>query len=401
VFPRAFDQERFPPDWNEPGFDGREQETRRLNNQGQTPRRKGAAASWDFSKITIFPPSQQASIAQLRLQAKLTIGSINDPLEQEADRVADQVMRMLAPEVAPTSATPQVSRKCAGCEADEEEKLQKKEARTAEAASSKAPPIVHEVLRSSGQPLDAGTRTFFEPRFGRDFGGIRIHTDAKGAESARAMNALAYTVGQHVVFNASQYTLHNQLGRRLLAHELVHTLQQGAAQQPEVALRQAAVGGGRKLQIFEPRLENLQRLVDAAKKLQRYAGSVYSSLAEKTSAKNPLAPVFFPEVSRIDGDVGEMLRQALLGVQRGRLPAQQYADTIYGLSSAKNRLDSILIRARLARPAKGGQVVTEFVDPYEETVDLTDVADLMQLLPKGVIPGTAVTYGTSELLHKK
>src|ERR1041385_5790965 len=70
--------------------------------------------------------------------------------------------------------------------------------------SAKAPPIVHEVLRSPGQPLDASTRAFMEPRFGRDFGDVRVHTDGKAAESARAVNARAYTVGNNVVFGAGQ-----------------------------------------------------------------------------------------------------------------------------------------------------------------------------------------------------
>ncbi len=91
------------------------------------------------------------------------------------------------------------------------------------------PPIVHEVLRSPGQPLDPATRTFMEPRFGHDFSQVRVHTDAKAAESARAVNALAYTVGRGVVFGAGQYVPGTSARRRLLAHELVHTIQQGTA----------------------------------------------------------------------------------------------------------------------------------------------------------------------------
>ncbi len=89
-----------------------------------------------------------------------------------------------------------------------------------------APPIVHEVLRSPGQPLDAGTRAFMEPRFGHDFSQVRVHTDAKAAESARAVNAMAYTVGRDVVFASRQYAPATTHGRRLLAHELTHTIQQ-------------------------------------------------------------------------------------------------------------------------------------------------------------------------------
>jgi hypothetical protein len=88
------------------------------------------------------------------------------------------------------------------------------------------PPIVHEVLRSPGQPLDNSVRAFMEPRFGYDFSGVRVHTDAQAAESARAVNASAYTVGNHVAFGSKQYSPNTESGSRLLAHELTHTIQQ-------------------------------------------------------------------------------------------------------------------------------------------------------------------------------
>ncbi len=93
------------------------------------------------------------------------------------------------------------------------------------------PPIVHEALNSPGQPLDAGTRAFMEPRFGHDFSGLRVHTDGRAAESARAVNAVAYTVGRDIVFGAGQYAPMATEGRRLIAHELTHTIQQGSAVQ--------------------------------------------------------------------------------------------------------------------------------------------------------------------------
>ena len=91
---------------------------------------------------------------------------------------------------------------------------------------SEVPPIVHEVLRSPGQPLDPATRAFIEPRFGHDFSGVRVHNDARAAESAQAVNALAYTVGRDVVLGAGQYAPTTTDGQRLLAHELAHTIQQ-------------------------------------------------------------------------------------------------------------------------------------------------------------------------------
>lgn len=88
------------------------------------------------------------------------------------------------------------------------------------------PPIVHEVLRSPGQPLDSATRAFMEPRFGHDFSQVRVHTDAKAAESARAVNAQAFTVGQNIVFSTGQYEHRSNRGKSLLAHELAHVVQQ-------------------------------------------------------------------------------------------------------------------------------------------------------------------------------
>jgi len=94
-----------------------------------------------------------------------------------------------------------------------------------------APPIVHDVLRSPGQPLDKAARSFFEPRFGHDFSQVRVHADHTAAASAKAVHALAYTVGSNVVFGAGHYAPTSGEGRRLLAHELTHVVQQGTAGQ--------------------------------------------------------------------------------------------------------------------------------------------------------------------------
>lgn len=91
---------------------------------------------------------------------------------------------------------------------------------------TQTPPIVGEVLRSPGQSLETSTRSFMESRFGHDFGGVRVHTDARASESARAVNALAYTVGRNIVFDAGHYAPQTSAGQRLLAHELTHVAQQ-------------------------------------------------------------------------------------------------------------------------------------------------------------------------------
>ena len=94
------------------------------------------------------------------------------------------------------------------------------------------PPIVNEVLRSPGQPLDATTRAFMEPRFGHDFSRVRVHSDAHAAESTRAIGALAYTMGQDIVFRPDQYQPQTNEGRHLLAHWLTHVIQQGDSRAP-------------------------------------------------------------------------------------------------------------------------------------------------------------------------
>ena len=92
------------------------------------------------------------------------------------------------------------------------------------------PPIVNSVISSSGQKLEPPTRAFFERRFVYDFSATRVYTDARAAESARAVEARAYTVGPHVVFGRGEYSLETPAGMRLLAHELTHVVQQEGAQ---------------------------------------------------------------------------------------------------------------------------------------------------------------------------
>ncbi|WP_233809192.1 eCIS core domain-containing protein [Paraburkholderia sp. HP33-1] len=159
------------------------------------------------------------------LQRKLAIGAADDALEQEADRVAERVLRTPVRDWEPRPAHPRVARKCAACDL-EDEKLRRKESAAGAMALGDAPSIVHETLRSPGQPLDRKSRDFFEPRFGYDFSGVRIHAGSQAAESAGAVNSYAYTVGRDIVFHQGQYAPNTPHGRRLLAHELAHVVQQ-------------------------------------------------------------------------------------------------------------------------------------------------------------------------------
>jgi hypothetical protein len=165
----------------------------------------------------------QRLIKSRTLQAKLKISQPNDIYEQEAYKVAEQVMRM---------PDPILQRKCPKCYEDKEKVLQAKKSQEQMpvAQNQIAPSIVHEVLRSPGQPLDASTRAFFETRFGHDFSGVRVHTGHLAAESALAVNSLAYTVGRDVVFGARQYAPETSFRRKLVAHELAHVIQQRSEQ---------------------------------------------------------------------------------------------------------------------------------------------------------------------------
>jgi hypothetical protein len=161
-----------------------------------------------------------------RIQPKLTINQPGDRYEQEADRIADQVMRMPEPGVQRACACGGAGgdHPCAEC-AEEEEEADLHRSPSGPGPPV-APPVVHQVLASPGEALDGSARGYMERRFGEDFGHVRVHRDAAATASARSVSARAYTVGSDLVFGTGQYAPHTAAGRRLLAHELTHTLQQ-------------------------------------------------------------------------------------------------------------------------------------------------------------------------------
>jgi hypothetical protein len=105
--------------------------------------------------------------------------------------------------------------------------VQRKEDNTND-GTAEAPSTVHEGISSNGEPLDDGTRSFMENRFGYDFGSVKIHTNTIAAKSAQSINALAYTSGNSIVFNQGQYSPETTQGKKLLAHELTHVVQQSS-----------------------------------------------------------------------------------------------------------------------------------------------------------------------------
>lgn len=216
------------------------------------------------------------------IQTKLTIGQPNDRYEQEADRVADQVMHMPAPELKRQTepedeeellqskpvgesitslvqrmqdpeeedrelqtkliggyVDPHIQRLCPECDeqmqrqsTDESEEEDRIQARQQSDNSTGIPQDLESninSLKGGGQPLSQTTRAYFEPRFGYDFSKVRVHADNHAADVARSVNARAFTLGDDIVFGAGQYTPENGNGQHLLAHELTHVVQQGGS----------------------------------------------------------------------------------------------------------------------------------------------------------------------------
>jgi hypothetical protein len=207
------------------------------------------ANSWHFGGIGLFSADLRCRprpVVSSRgvVQPKLLVGAADDPLEREADVVADAALRMPNPGPSISATGIRVSRRCtecehegkdcADCEQEGEDKKETNKVRMRPAAAAPAsavdiaPPRVHDVLRQPGRPLDATTRRFFERQFRCRLTDVRIHDDAKAAISAAELGARAYTVGSDVVFGAEGYRPRERAGLSLLAHELVHVIQQGS-----------------------------------------------------------------------------------------------------------------------------------------------------------------------------
>jgi hypothetical protein len=177
-----------------------------------------------FSQIPVY--SNQT------IQTKLTVNEPGDKHEQEADNIADKVMRMPGDQ--------QIQRKCSACE-EEDKKIQRKPGPGGVTPITKGggeagvgvSPAIHNRIASSqggGSSLDGATNSFMSDRFGVDFGSVKIHNNSEAAQLNRQLNARAFTVGRDIYFNSGEYEPGTSSGRHLLAHELAHTVQQGATQ---------------------------------------------------------------------------------------------------------------------------------------------------------------------------
>lgn len=178
----------------------------------------------DFARIPITPHKAGA------LQTKPSVNKPGDQYEQEADRVAEVVMRMPGPQ-APRACP--CGGGCPKCQALQPgqgpERSQVMRVGLDNTGPSDVSPITHEILHSPGQSLDDSTRGYFEPRFGYDFRHVRVHSGRQAEQVARSINAKAFTVGNHIVFGGAQPPPTSREGQQLLSHELTHVIQQSGA----------------------------------------------------------------------------------------------------------------------------------------------------------------------------
>lgn len=234
--------------------------------------------SKNISSVSLAKSKHQSFFAPVKVQPKLIVGAINDPYEHEADAVADHIMRMPVQQKTTSGLnenrtaffsprpiiTSNVQRECTSCEKEKierrtdrrEEKIQKKSQENVN-RETEAPSSVSDVLNSAGQPLDADTRHFFEPRFGHDFSNVKIHTGGKAAKSSDDINAHAYTLGNNIVFNSQKYSPGTEQGKRLLAHELTHVVQQSNTMPAIIQKEDGATGPRGGTSVHSPVVDEL------------------------------------------------------------------------------------------------------------------------------------------------
>lgn len=183
----------------------------------------------DFARISVMVPPVQRNPA---------ISSPGDSHEREADEMANKVMRMA--DAASSGAATAAQLQGIACQKKEETLVptQRAAAATTEVADGRGTAV--RASQQGGNPLAEATRAFFEPRFGHDFSQVRIHADGQAADAARALNARAYTLGSNIVFGSGQYAPTTDEGKRLLAHELTHVVQQSGSTRAKLGLSPVA-----------------------------------------------------------------------------------------------------------------------------------------------------------------
>jgi len=284
-----------------------------------------------------------------------------------------------------------------------------RKAENAAPVESAALPLAEEVIRSSGRPLDQSLRSFFQPRFNRDLSQVRVHTDDRAAQSARALHARAYAVNSNLVFADGQYDPHSALGRRLIAHELAHVAQQD---KPAAAPRNTV-----RRNVVPPDLNPI-RADEAGKKLKTFTyGEFLIFVPDKVSkaATGPLNVHVFFSAGAVQGDQGnDVLTHGMRGASAGTdwvmigVPAFPATNTISDAEIVES-LKSVgiyrpMTSLRLSGHSRGGSRLVNSVDPSKiTTLSLIDRVTLLDTEdnPDPASPDHKTITPKSEQLRQK
>jgi hypothetical protein len=261
---------------NRPARQSSADEARSVSDRGGKSGNAPSASisfGYDLSRIPAHASSQAVqlpnSLPYGPIQAKLTINQPGDEYEKEADRLAEEVVRMQEPQDNSQEEPEKEFR--AKFLSNHNELLVQKQTKLdvvfgAKLLSSRSPgedPGLERrilSLKGGGQSLPESVRSFFEPRFGYDFSQVRVHTNTAAAEVAHAVNSRAFTAGCDVVFGAGQFAFNTLQGKKLLAHELTHSIQQKAVTNKLPASTAASSANANRInQIYgAPRLQRIR-----------------------------------------------------------------------------------------------------------------------------------------------
>jgi len=332
------------------------------------------------------------------------------------------------PSLVPTTRAPILQRKCACGGQASGEKCQECQSRSSLLQRSaitrnygswrhdgEAPPLVGEVLRSTGAPLDGGVRGAMESQFDRDFRNVRVHTGSRAAASARAVGASAYTVGRDVVFGDGQYTPGSSRGRSLLAHELTHVLQQGAVPWRGGALKigaadtehehqaeQASAAGGAPVTGSTVGGATLQRQPSGGPEMPGDAGGLFL----RGDGKGRIEILVRPPAAPVIGNVGAGFRceNGKCAFVGGKDPAdignrtytpQEAMDLLSGKTDAPTASGGTCPPGRQAAGGLCCPVGTIWDDPQSACVPMTvNLCDISRTTPFGTCcpPGERWDY---------
>jgi len=373
-------------------FSGRQTEFRQVRPRGASPARPapfaraglGTAAHGDACACGGGCPR---CLNKYPLQAKLEVSLPGDSLEQEADRVAEQVLRMPQPEL-PDNAEAHESTGL---------RLSRYSSGTSAHSSLGVPPIVHDVVRSPGEPLDPATRAFMEPRFGQDFSRVRVHSGAAAEQSAQDVNAKAYTVGHSIVFGDGRYAPATTEGRRLIAHELAHVVQNRDAPAAPT-LRRSVESDARRIEellsygLFDWAITDADA-IEALEILSNLPSDLQRNVLRRINLerlRDNLPPTHLPILERILADVGvppASVREKVTHIQ----DLLSYGLFDWAITDSDVREAFGLL---MSLPAAERQRVVRVIN-YQRLLDnLPDAADRMAL---EALRATAVAHETAEL----